>query len=178
MNLTRRHQSYLAVAGVCITALVLDKTLFAPGEASAEQSESVALTNDRTASDAALMAVPTLEPRGSALGTHLQAIAATHEISLDDAPNLFRAEWIEAGTESPAVDPTGNRERFMRAHDLSAVMQMGDGGFAIIDGARVSVGDIVDGFELTGVGSRKAMFRTASGTFEVPLQRRTSNPKR
>lgn len=178
MNLTRRHQSYLAIAGVCITALVLDKTLFAPGEASADEAESVAAAPDRNESDAALMAVPTLEPRGSALGTHLRQIAATHEIDLESAPNLFRADWIKTDAGGPAVDPTGNAERFLRAHDLSAVMKIGDGGFAIIDGSRVSIGDVIDGFELIGVGARIATFRTASGTFDVPLTRRTPPPSR
>jgi hypothetical protein len=163
MKLTARHKvgGVLCVLGVI--AVGVDRLFVLPQEAAADglPSEHYAVVR----STGTPVADPPEVPAGSistaraAIADRLEQVAARRGFDLEHVPDAFAPpkSWLLV------EDPDGPRTTRMTAAEfeatraLTGVMAVGDGGYAIIDGRMLFIGQELDGFELIAVSERAAL---------------------
>lgn len=168
MMLTKQHKIYLGILGVAALGLVIDRTLLGPSEAVAESAEDLVVTP--SADEGFEHTSGTLPSSSDSLAQKLLSIKAASHIDPLNVNNAFTPAWIASVTTATAqIDNQAIlAEEFAATHRLTAVMGTGPGGYAIIDGKCLRVGQELDGMRLTSVGDRTAVFE--SGPLKVELQ--------
>lgn len=174
MNLSRNQKRYAGILGACALALVVDRLFLAPGEADAgEPGSPTATTTGAAPVTRDSLPVPAI-PR-KPLADRFATLAEERSIDLASMPDPFQvpAEWYpdEHGTIDPIVElDTPAVEEFRKAHRLNAVMALESGGYAIVDGRRLRIGQEIDGFELMEIRARSIVLRSEShGHVELKL---------
>lgn len=179
MKLTKQRQAYVAVLGLGLVGLVLDRTMLSPAgaEAAAEPAEAtpVAEAEPQTAAAASVPARPTLADR-------LREVETAHGLSWGEerVRDAFRPSdaWradLSHTEPAEAVDPSVQvADLFRQKFRLHAVVTGPTGGLARLahDGGEemVKVGQVLDGIELVSLDARTATFRTAGGGEEFRLE--------
>ncbi len=157
MSMTKRSRRLLAVFLIGLIALVADRTILrpqgGPGAASAamESGDSGLLSGN----------VPVLqsEPAGAGVAERLHNLWSEKEPDFEHRRNPFAlpASWF--GTpEAPGERMSDVMSRFIRTHQLAAVVLDGEKSYAHVDDRFLVPGQILDGFMLVSVGDRSAVF--------------------
>ena len=156
MALTKKQKVLVAVLGVGLGALVLDRTLLrpqgGPRGASAETADG-----DRT-TGSPRDNLPAEEPEKAGVAQRLNELWPSRELNIAGARDPFSlpASWAD-GDDEGARRPKAAAE-FLNVHRLTAVVIDGHRSRAFIDDHFASIGDEIDGFELVEVEARSAVF--------------------
>jgi hypothetical protein len=176
MKLKPKQKIYVSVLGVCAMALMFDKTILGPSDASAQPPAVpvVALAVDRSL-DLQVDMTDGFDPDDSAranIANRLASVASRRGLGSDAVADAFRpaVSWYpeEQVVVRPMVDAGSAGDRFRQAHQLNAVMA-GSRSFALVDGRTLLVGQKMDGFTLISVSETGAMFESDRGRVELTL---------
>lgn len=157
MNLTKRNKSLLAVFFVGLIALAADRTILrpqgGPGAASAASEPG----------DAGLLSsnVPVLQSKPPELGVaeRLDGLWSQKEPDFERMRNPFALPPSWFGTaDNPGERISDVISRFIRTHQLTAVVRNGEKSYAQVDDRFLIPGQTIDGFTLVSVGDRCAVF--------------------
>ena len=179
MKLSKRQKVCIAVLGLALCGLVIDRTLLQDGGATGPDQAAAAGTGAESAASlppAAAVRLETAPPASSTespVAKRLATLAATRRLDPAQAKDAFklRKTWKLKVIPEDAPDPRDIRaEKFVKEHTLEAVMVSGRLGSAAVNGQWVSVGEQLDGFQLIAVtqGSRDT---PGSATFEFEERR-------
>lgn len=106
------------------------------------------------------------------LTARLHTWAARQAKAPDEILDVFQSKSkpkpvvVTAATETRPADPS---IAFVRRHRLIAVVLDASGGYALIDGQMLQVGQGIDGARLIGLKRGEARFTTAGQVFSLPL---------
>ncbi len=172
--MTTQRKVYVGVLGLALAALVLDRALLGGGGSPQSAAASSALSDSVAPSTTNAVVVPAsvVEAAGNVefntawrqLSIRVNALAVA-----DVTHDAFRPgdSWISEAETAPAALPA---EQFAQTHRLDAVMMADDvlgQGYALVDGAPIQVGGILEGFELIEVGSNWARFEASGYVVEL-----------
>lgn len=171
MKLTRQRQAYLAVLGLGLLGLVLDRALLSPAGAEAA-AESLAPAE--TAEPDPLVLVTEPPPSRPTLAGRLREVERTYGFAWgeEQVRDAFRPSdsWrrslsqVETTDEDPSAQVA---ELFRQKFRLQAVVTGPSGGIARLvheGGERMlKVGQTLDGVALVSVDARTATFRAVGG---------------
>jgi hypothetical protein len=157
MTLTRRQKTLIGIFCVGLTALVLDRVLLrpqgGPGAASADSlgqaAESTLLVENLPAVKSG--AAPSVAQRLSDLADEEPNLAGLRN------PFSLPASWSDKTARGPRVGMDA-AARFVRAHELTAVVIDGPRSYVLVDNHLLVCGQTIDGFELVSVAGRSAVF--------------------
>lgn len=174
MKLTVKHKVYGAVLVVGVIGVTVDRVFILPDEAAADwvspQRDATVRPPAADAGPADIPATPISTTR-AAIADRLEAVAAARGFDLDRVPNAFVApkSWMVLETPDPRRAIRASAETFDLTHVLTAVMAADDGGYAIIDGRTLFIGQELDGFELVTVSRRSAVLEADGVRVELML---------
>ena len=190
MKLTKQRKVYGAVVSLALTALGLDRFVFPGGEAPVPAAAAQVAPSQPTKKVTTVAAPAKTQEANlaglAALAVRMRNVAEVERLDLADAKDSFRAPPAWAGealkarpaaaaaTAAPPVDPAAS---FHDKHHLVAVLKSTRGGVAILDGKTVRIGKEVDGFRLTAVGDRTAIFMAGTTTITLELPAATQLDK-
>lgn len=176
MSHNNKPKLYGSVLGVCAVALLLDKTILAPAEATADETAIVAATavavsdgTDIPLPDVAGM--PTTPAHRFA--QRLQSVAAASDADggVVDAfapPAAWGLYERQLQVESAGSTPL---ERFLAQHRLTGLMAGSSRSYAIIDGRMLFIGQSMNQYTLVAIAERSVTLERDGERFEVPLDR-------
>jgi len=182
MRLKSKHKLYGTILGLCGLALLADKAFFGPSEASAESSpEDLLVVPDDSDS---LSSMP--QNGADATTAIMNATAAQLNEVASSRPLLTRMEFRDAFTPDPSwappktvedvvIDDGSPADVFRLSHELQAVMAGAGGGYAIVNGQGLHIGQTLDGYELVRIDEDAVVFRAEGLLVELVLQRTTGN---
>ncbi|MHC4427918.1 MAG: hypothetical protein ACYS0D_04850 [Planctomycetota bacterium] len=182
MKVTVKHKIAGALCVLGLVAVGVDRVFFLPGPAAADRlpSQHYAAVERPSSSDE----TPEVAPVGSittaraAIADRLDTVAQRRGFDLDRVPNAFAPpkSWLveEVRPSSPSSRVTA--EMFEARHVLTGVMAAGDGGYAIIDGRTLFIGQELDGFELISVSERSAVLVSDGERTELMLPEGGTGP--
>jgi len=165
MRLSRRDRAALIVLLLAVGALAVDRLLLpAPVSAQANNADAAACPATMPSLDQLLASSPA---------------AAAPDQPWTPVPDVFdlarlggavlREALPEIRAEEDAV------ESFVRAHSLQATV-LGPRPMALVGRRKVRVGESLDGFELTRVTDREAVFVSDRGTAILRISRPSDDP--
>jgi hypothetical protein len=182
MKLTVKHKIAGALCVLGLIAVAVDRVFILPDQAAADRppSEHYAVVKRSSPSDE----TPEVAPVGSistaraAIADRLERVAERHAFDLDRVPNAFAPpkSWIVETVRKGAGSSRVTAEMFEATHVLTGVMAAGDGGYAIIDGRTLFIGQTLDGFELISVSQRSAVLESDGERTELLLPEGGTNP--
>ncbi len=173
MTLTKAQRVYVAIMVIGLVALLIDRTLLQPEQATAGAAAALQYPispSTRSPDDPGSPRSEGPAPRQVAIARKLEQIAQQRGLDPTGVIDAFRPSpmWLALGEVPVAPVETGLlAERFRKAHTLTAVMGSGDQGCAIVDGRTLFIGRVMDGFTLISVGQRSAVLE--SGDTRVVL---------
>lgn len=143
MRLTRQHKVYVAVLGLAVGALVLDRVVLGTRLTGPAGASAYSLDPDDP------LHTPTPAPSaGRSLASRIDEAARANHLDAGEAIDAFSP--LRSG---PAASASASPEsEFNAAHRITAVM-VKPSGAAIIDGRCIRVGESIDGYVLRQVGS-------------------------
>ena len=183
--MTRERKIYAMILALGVVAFAVDRLMFGGGGPQSASAEPARVGEAEDAGGALDRPAPVphigIEPRYS-LAHHLDAVAATWELDANNCGNAFRpaGPWADAsdaaGAPRPAGEPTPG-ERFARRHELRAVYVSRGGGMALLAGSHspLTVGESVEGFTLTAVSPRAAVFELDEHRVRLELKHPRGN---
>jgi len=169
MALTKERKVIIAVLGLAVGALVVDRFLLGSsvsGPAEARATQPAVATEPLAAVSSAATGLPAAEDDPGvaaqvALAERLDQIQQAGGFTLTDLPDAFSGlAGPESGEDDPEPQPQTEAreiETFQRTHRLMAVAASDRGQMAIINGRTVLVGQSVDGFKLLSVAERSVV---------------------
>jgi hypothetical protein len=182
MKVTVKHK---IAGGLCVLGLIavgVDRLFILPDAATAVRlpSEHYAVVEPSASPDETPEAVPvgSISTARAAIADRLDKVAQQRGFNLDRVPNAFvppkswLVEEVRKGTPSSRV----TAEMFEAGHVLTGVMAAGDGGYAIIDGRTLFIGQKLDGFELISVSERSAVLDSDGERTELMLSEGGTSP--
>ena len=175
MTLSVKHKVYGAVLVVGVIAVTLDRVVILPDQAAAGRlpSEHYAVVQPATTPAASPSQSPagSISTAGAVIADRLNEMAVTRGFDLQHVPNAFVPPKSWEVTETPPSRPAGRvaAETFELTHVLTGVMAAGGGGYAIIDGKTLFIGQELDGFELIRVSQRSAVLESNGVRIELVL---------
>ena len=178
MKFSGKRKACIAVALLALAAFLVDRLLLGYGDGQTSPSRSkaaeVAAPLERpTAAPAQAQAKAAVSSRqhGPSLADRLEA-AGQKTADLSAVRDAFRPapEWVaELRPEAQQVRTVSAAESFLHQHRLTAVMTDGNGGQAVVDGKCLRIGQEIDGFVLSSVGRRTAVFTSGEVSVELKL---------
>ncbi len=179
VNLTTQRKVAMALLGTALVALVLDRTVLAPGGASAA-TPSPAASHPTVAATAPSGVTPAASPSGrsenrsraAGISSRLSIALDSPKWTADQVVGSLRPspEWTAPAGEpgAPASDRAG---KFKASHQLRAVMSRRDAEsrIALIDGRPMRVGEVLEGYTLVAVGARSAVFESGADRIVLSL---------
>ena len=177
MKLNRTQQRYASVLGLCLTGLLLDKTLLRPGEAKADTATAQLVQRPSKTEQASPPASPLkIEIPQSTMADRFEEIAEARNLTLESMPDAFGTpnawlpENVTVVTQGPVTSDEARIAQFVGKHHLNAVMANGDAGYAIVDGKRLQIGEVLDGFRLVAVHARSVALEAVEGGARAELK--------
>ena len=180
MRLTRERKIILSVLTVAVLGLLVDRLFLSspgtgPGVAAAD-APAPAPASSAVVGTSPTVAVQADAPRSdsTSVAQLLESIRQPGELASADVADAFRpsSAWKStqglADIKAPEELPRRTGEEFAREHSLSGVMRSDDGGYAVINGQVVRLGQTVDGFELSAMSDNAVVM--ASGAVRVVLK--------
>ena len=142
MRLTKERKLYIAVFGLGLVALVVDRVFLTPAGASGAPVEPAA--ESPTAAAPAHPAPAPAPQSGPSFGERLEQHAVWPEGPLQDA-FLAPDTWVGPRTAPPAAPEVQSEAPFATRHHASAISSANHASFALVDGKTLRVGDVLDG---------------------------------
>ncbi|MDB5299746.1 MAG: hypothetical protein JWO87_1409 [Phycisphaerales bacterium] len=171
MKLNTQKAIYLGVLGLAALAFAADRWVFSPAAASA-QPAGAGITH---VAPKIALAGPSQDGLAglASLSSRLTKAAEADGTDPDQVRDAFRpsAVWVVKAVETARGSSAA--DHFRDQHHLLAVMSGTRGGIAIINGKTVRKGQTIDGFRLTSVRERSAVFENADGAVELGLPKGT-----
>ncbi len=190
METTTQRKIWGGILGVALLALGADRAQTASkavsGSVAAGSKGPVAVgttltrPNDRTAKTPTTP-VPQAPPAPS-LAARLSGVARAEAISGDSVPDAFTPSdrWAPPAAvaaapplPNPVIPLVDRAAEFRGRHHLTAVMSSRSGamtrGLAMVDGKTLVPGQSIDGFTLSGVKERSALFTSGTASVELRL---------
>jgi hypothetical protein len=157
MRLTRRNTVLLGIFFIGLIALVADRTILRP------QGGLQAASGASPAGGPSLLAgnLPVLEdrPRVEGVAERLSSLWTGKEPVFEQIRNPFALPTTWRGTENTAGGMLPDEvTRFIRTHQLTAVVVNGAESYVFADDRFLVPGQILDGFTLVSVAERSAVF--------------------
>ncbi len=176
MKLSMARKVYLAILAAAAAALLADRLLVGYDETPEQARASVGPS--RPGAPAAAER-PTSSPVGAAgpsgpasLADRLKKAAGEAGLDPDSAADAFAPSelWLAQPEEAQAGKnlPTPG-EVFATGHRLSSVVLAGEGGWAIVNGKIVRLGERIDGFDLVELTRSSAVFQAGQERVELKL---------
>jgi len=186
MTLTKRQKVMVAVLGLGVAALAVDKVLLGEEQAG-PPSAQLAAPPGPVATPAPIPSASATTPGHnivaeiSALAAGLDGVRDALALDLSDTPDAFcpSETWLWDLRPSEQIVTSSQEVRvigFSQRHTLKAVVTHGKGGAAYIDDKYVRVGQVIDGFRLVKVSDR--MVTLKAGGVQVELKLQTDPPDR
>jgi len=190
MEISKKHIAMFVALGIAVVVFLADRVMpggspAGPGQAHAAEAD---VLSDETTPEASSPAddreTQAAEVR-TALARRLDSVARSHRLKPSAVKDAFfpSTEWVGPRGGKVVVDeePKVNSaevkaQEFARMHQLKGAIVASDRSIAIIDGNCVSVGQMVDGFELKSVTADTAVL-VCEGT-EVVLKLNAASPKK
>ena len=180
MKLTRTQQVYLGILGLGLLALLLDKTMLGPSDASGDVGPTTMAPAPADASTVAATSGYQVVPSSSSLGKRLDRLSAERGFdpySIRDA-FLPSPAWIsDFESRTSTNSPMTLADEYLASHRLIGLMTGQDQAMVVIlrtmkgeDDATVYmvVNDELDGFTLVSVDAREAVLK--NGKVEIVLE--------
>jgi hypothetical protein len=157
MSLTKRSSVLFAVFVIGLIALAADRTILRP------QGGPRAASAESESGNPGLLAdnLPVLEdPRQEAgVAERLSGLWSGKEPAFDQMRNPFALPAAWFGATNARGEPIADvAARFIRTHQLTAVVVNGEASSVLVDDRFLVPGQILDGFALISVGDRSAVF--------------------
>ena len=189
MEITKKHKVMFVALGIAAVVFLADRIMpgsspAGPNQAQAAIGEPGDETTPELSSPADDRETQAAEVR-TALARRLDSVARSHRLKPSAVKDAFfpSTEWVgpRGGKvvvdEEPKVNSAeAKAQEFARMHQLKGAIVASDRSIAIIDGNCVSVGQMVDGFELKSVTADTAVL-ACEGT-EVVLKLNAASPKK
>lgn len=171
MKLPKKQIIYGLVLAAAGAAYAIDAAFFGPPSPAHGTPLSPEGTPGGSVKESAGGGVGAADAPEHLLTTRLQKWAANHPSSLSEMPDVFQAPAIAKPILIAAPLPVLEDPSvlFSRKHRLIAIVLNGDGGYALVDGRVLRVGQSIDGALLIGLTRREARFTSADRTFDMPL---------
>jgi hypothetical protein len=175
---SRERNVFIGILGVALTGLAVDRVFLGSGatgpaaasaaaEAYAVDPSSDGIELEITDADAQPVSLT------SALAGRLEEFARSGGQEPGDLPDVFEpsVSWQGASVSDGAVAsrPLNASEAFQAAHRLNAVMLSNSNPGAVVDGEFLRIGQGLDGFVLTSVNERSAVFEGENEQAELAL---------
>ncbi len=179
MMLTKQQKAFATVAVLAALALAADRLFFAPGMVTADTSEFAidASGDEGSKSNAAKQSAAVPARISTVIAQRLDQIAQLESFDLSHVSDAFWPGWYVAPEpeQLPAMEeavPVGPSpaEQFQQQHRLTAVMGTGQSGYAVVDGQMLRLGQKIDGFTLTAISERSAIFELGDLRVELAVQ--------
>ncbi len=175
MTLTKIQKVYVAIMVIGLVALLIDRTLLQPEQATAGAAAALQYAispSTRSPDDPGSPQSEGPAPRQVAIARKLEQVAEQRGLDPTGVIDAFRPSpmWLQL-REVPVDDVQAELlvERFRKAHTLAAVMGSGDEGWAIVDGRTLFIGRVLDGFTLISVGQRSAVLESGDARVVLTL---------
>jgi hypothetical protein len=189
MEILKKHKVMFVVLGIAVSVFVADRVI--PGGSPAGPSEAQASPGELSVEP--VVESPVVDDRETqaaevrtALARRLDTVARSHRLEPAAVKDAFfpSPDWVgprDDGKvvvdEAPVVDSAEVKaQEFARMHQLKGAIVASGRSIAIIDGNCVSLGGVVDGFELKSVTSDTAVLTCESAT--VTLRLNTADQKK
>lgn len=175
MKLTRRQKTFLAVLGLGLTALIVDRTLLTPLSAAGDEVV-VAEANElqAVAEQEQTISEPNYSGSDKRLSDRLDAVWADRMFDPSSMRDAFGvpARWGEDRVpEAPGASAQPDvAVEFMRAHTLKGVMLNEKGGCIRVDDLYLAQGEMLDGYTLVDIGEVSATFESDGRTVVLRLR--------
>lgn len=174
MNLSKQHQLYVGILGVAAIGLIADRTILKPSEAVASTDEYLV---DGTEEIDEIAAADNAQGTAISLAKRLHAFGKDRQIDPKSVNDVFEPAWRtkEVAAETRDAKDPGQvaTVAFVQTHRLTAVMGAGQSngsGYAVVDGTLLRAGQMLDGWKLTSVASRSAVFESNGLRAELLVQ--------
>lgn len=186
MKLNKSQKVYVIILAVAAVGFLVDRVLLVPGASGPAQVQAGAV--HRTPSGRPQP--PTTEPP-AATASVAKRLARFNDVRQFDITTVREAlspspTWLaelqlpEPGPKPEASQPVAvapvqmsPTERFIRRHRLKSTIRRDNGGWALIDGHIVEVGQEFDGYRLVEVTDDGAVFESDQGRVELRLRSRS-----
>ena len=185
MKLNKSQKMYVIILAVAAVGLLLDQVLLAPGASGPARVQAGAVRTTPGPSPQP----PTAEPPAATVSV-AKRLARFNDVRRFDITTVREVlspspAWLaelqppkpepepEARTpQSVAVAPAqmSPAERFVQRHQLKSTIRREKGGWALIDGHIVEVGQEFDGYRLVAVTDDGAVFESDQGRVELRLR--------
>ncbi|HZL34088.1 MAG TPA: hypothetical protein VFC78_02185 [Tepidisphaeraceae bacterium] len=171
MQLTTQRKVFLAVLALAGAAFGADRCFFSAATASAQPAPAM-----KAESAAVIGPLAAPAPQVAGLGTLAERLKAYY--GHEDAgplPDAFcpSSAWVGEAPGKPdgaADSRAALTAAFGSHHHLLAVMSGGHRPLAIVDGKVLHAGQLLDGFRLTAIRDRSAVFTADAARVELQLQ--------
>ncbi len=159
MKLTGERKVYVAILGLGLVGLVLNRAFMEPQRASAAADSATPDQSSLLVNDSAKPRARS-EPRqeGPTLSSRMRDAAMRTMAGNDQVVDAFDPHANQTPVLTPTAAPPTEAELFSQAHKLSAIVTTDKGGAAIVDGKTILVGHAIQGFTLTRVDDDGAHF--------------------
>ncbi len=161
MKLTVKHKVGGVVCILGAIAVGADRLFILPQQAAAGRVTAERVVTSAGSSGGGVPEIPagSISTARAAIADRLEAVATQRGFDLEHVPDAFipPRSWI---VEKTPDDPPPGRvtaAQFELDHVLTGVMAVGDGGYAIINGKTLFIGQKLDGFRLIHVSERSAV---------------------
>ncbi len=176
---TKERKILAAILAIALLILMVDQFSGGPAPADA-QSDTPAASIPRspqelpTATNSAEpVATEAIADAGPSVARMLSVIRGNTDYDPQQVDNAFApsSQWAgDAQNAQPQTDDRSDAEAFVQAHRVTAIMRGERGGYAIINGNIVRVGQKLNGFTLIEVSPSAVVFRSEKWEIELPLE--------
>ena len=173
MKITKKQRISICLLVVAIGALVADRTVLRPGDATPAQAGAAELAAADDLPSAANS--ETQADEGSSLAARLRELSSSEDLDSGEVRDAFKlsqtwlAELCPPEPERPAT-PVRRAKPAEPVHHLTAVILASDGGRAIVDGKCLRVGQKLNGMKLISVSKRSAVLEFGGKRVELTLE--------
>jgi hypothetical protein len=157
MGLGKRQKALIGVFALGLIALMVDRVFLRPQGGAGKASGVEIGDSNRGVGDSA--AASPDEAQRPSVAQRLERLWSDHEandVGMRD-PFSLKGSWLDGSGEDPAVVSSPLTE-FAKTHSLVAVVMDGRQSYALVGDRVLKLGDQIDGFVLTSVGPKSAIF--------------------
>lgn len=180
MKLSRERKFFVAICGLAVVALVVDRTLLseaAADDASAADPASLLVTNSPGTTGPRPSGAGTTRKGGetssaAAISSLLAEMADRNRRQLEQTPDAFHpgAAWSAPDMSQPGPPASDARVESFAKRKVTSIVAGGRGrAGAMVDGRMVYIGQSLDGFTLVSVDNQSAMFEGRSVQVRLSL---------
>ncbi|MDY7106998.1 MAG: hypothetical protein SYC29_00015 [Planctomycetota bacterium] len=174
---SRERNVFIGILGLALAALSVDRVFLGSGATGPAEASAAAEAYAVDASPDAADLEPVEDadeprPLTSVLADRINTFGRADAQPISELPDVFGTPTSWAGDEASGetgARPTSPAQAFQADHRLTAVMLSQSNPGAVVDGAFLKIGQALDGFALTSVNERSAVFERDGERAELAL---------